>query len=604
MAGNTFGTRFRITTFGESHGRAIGVVIDGVRPGLPIDTQFIQHELDRRRPGQSRVTTSRNEADQVEILSGVFEGKTTGTPLCMIIWNKDQQPRAYERIKNLFRPGHAGYTYLAKYGISDYRGGGRSSGRETASRVAAGAVAKSYLAKRGIAIYAYTKEVAGVCAQRIDFSQIEKNPLRCPDPEAAKKMERRILRAKKEGDSVGGIVEVVVKNPPVGLGEPVFDKLEADLAKALMSIGAIKGFEVGNGFAAARVKGSQNNDPMYFDKTTNRITFMDIYEVLRPEGRVVMMQIPPAPRGIPVAFEGHYYGRDGESLAPLNLEELERIRFQRTVNDWSAVTLPDVTLQDLDPAAIAKARQEFTKRNPKYKNDISNWDDAKFLAKAKLTIQGKITRAAMILLGKEESEHLLNSAVKIRWNLKSATGNDRDYEVFSIPFILAVEDIQNKVRNLKYRYVRYNALFPEEVKKMVKAFPPGLDRPVGVGVELQADVPRVPAPAEGPQGPRKIHDPPAGNQMVMAAVRPDVLDVDVADPRKKLLERPARVFSDAEEMPQVEVETDRRRAYLGDEFLELPAVLQEEARFGFHQDLHPQFFRRGDDPLQSPVEKG
>jgi chorismate synthase len=271
MAGNTFGTRFRITTFGESHGRAIGVVIDGVRPGLPIDTQFIQHELDRRRPGQSRVTTSRNEADQVEILSGVFEGKTTGTPLCMIIWNKDQQPRAYERIKNLFRPGHAGYTYLAKYGISDYRGGGRSSGRETASRVAAGAVAKSYLAKRGIAIYAYTKEVAGVCAQRIDFSQIEKNPLRCPDPEAAKKMERRILRAKKEGDSVGGIVEVVVKNPPVGLGEPVFDKLEADLAKALMSIGAIKGFEVGNGFAAARLKGSQNNDPMYFDKTTNRI---------------------------------------------------------------------------------------------------------------------------------------------------------------------------------------------------------------------------------------------------------------------------------------------------------------------------------------------
>ncbi len=271
MAGNTFGTRFRITTFGESHGRAIGLVMDGVRPGLPIDTHFIQHELDRRRPGQSRVTTSRSETDQVEILSGVFEGKTTGTPICMIIWNKDQQPKAYERIKNLFRPGHAGYTYLAKYGISDYRGGGRSSGRETASRVAAGAVAKSYLAKRGIAIYAYTKEAAGVRAQRIDFSQIEKNPLRCPDPEAAKKMERRILRAKKEGDSVGGIVEVVVKNPPVGLGEPVFDKLEADLAKALMSIGAIKGFEVGNGFAAARLKGSQNNDPMYFDKRTNRI---------------------------------------------------------------------------------------------------------------------------------------------------------------------------------------------------------------------------------------------------------------------------------------------------------------------------------------------
>jgi ATP-dependent DNA helicase RecG len=199
------------------------------------------------------------------------------------------------------------------------------------------------------------------------------------------------------------------------------------------------------------------------DKTTNRITFIEIYEVLHSEGRVVLLQIPPAPRGIPVAFEGHYYGRDGESLAPLNLEELERIRFQRTVNDWSAVVLPDATLQDLDPDAIAKARREFAKRNPKYKDDIPTWDDAKFLAKAKLTIQGKITRAAMILLGREESEYLLNSAVKIRWNLKAANGNDRDYEVFSIPFILTIEEIQRKVRNLKYRYVRYDALFPEEV---------------------------------------------------------------------------------------------------------------------------------------------
>lgn len=271
MAGNTFGNVFRITTFGESHGRAIGVVIDGVRPGLPIDTAFIQKELDRRRPGQSVVTTSRTERDQVEILSGVFDGKTTGTPICMVIWNNDQQPKAYERIKDLFRPGHAGYTYLAKYGISDYRGGGRSSGRETAARVAAGAVAKSFLARRGITIRAYTKEVAGIRAKRIDFSAIERNPLRCPDPEAAKKMERKILRVKKTGDSVGGIVEVVVKNPPVGLGEPVFDKLEADLAKALMSIGAVKGFEVGNGFAAARLKGSENNDPMYFDKSTGRV---------------------------------------------------------------------------------------------------------------------------------------------------------------------------------------------------------------------------------------------------------------------------------------------------------------------------------------------
>lgn len=271
MAGNTFGSQFRITTFGESHGRAIGVVIDGVKPGLPIDTGFIQKELDRRRPGQSSVTTPRNEADKVEILSGVFEGKTTGTPICMVIWNKDQQSKAYESIKDMFRPGHAGYTYLAKYGVSDYRGGGRSSGRETASRVAAGAVAKSWLAKRGIEIFAYTREAAGIRADNIDLKFIEKNMLRCPDPDAAAKMERKILKIKGDGDSVGGIVEVLVRNVPAGLGEPVFDKLEADLAKALMSIGAIKGFEVGNGFAAARLKGSENNDPIFFDRKKKKV---------------------------------------------------------------------------------------------------------------------------------------------------------------------------------------------------------------------------------------------------------------------------------------------------------------------------------------------
>ncbi len=271
MAGNTFGNQFRITTFGESHGRAIGVVIDGVRPGMPVDTKYIQRELDRRKPGQSKVTTSRSEPDQVEILSGVFETKTTGTPICMVIWNKDQQPNAYDKIKDMFRPGHAGYTYLAKYGISDYRGGGRSSGRETAARVAAGAVAKTLLAKRGIRIFGYTKEAAGIKAKTVDFTQIEKNLLRCPDPVAAARMERKVLKLKAEGDSVGGIVEVVVKNPPAGLGEPVFDKLEADLAKALMSIGAIKGFEVGNGFEAAKLRGSQNNDPIYFDKKSNRV---------------------------------------------------------------------------------------------------------------------------------------------------------------------------------------------------------------------------------------------------------------------------------------------------------------------------------------------
>ena len=271
MAGNRFGAQVRLTTFGESHGRAIGAVLDGVRPGVPIDVEEIQKELNRRRPGQSRVTTPRKEADRVEILSGVFEGKTTGTPLCMVIYNTDQRSAAYDRIKTLFRPGHAGFTYLAKFGVSDYRGGGRSSGRETASRVAGGAVAKGILARKGINVIAYTLEAGGIRAKTIDERVIEKNPMRCPDPAAARRMEQKIRRVMKEGDSVGGIVEVVVKNPPAGLGEPVFDKLEADLGKALLSIGAITGFEVGNGFRVARLKGSQNNDPIYRDRKSGRI---------------------------------------------------------------------------------------------------------------------------------------------------------------------------------------------------------------------------------------------------------------------------------------------------------------------------------------------
>jgi chorismate synthase len=271
MAGNSFGSHFKVTTFGESHGRAIGAVIDGVRPGLPIDVAAIQHELSRRRPGQSALTTSRSEEDRVELLSGVYKGKSTGTPICMLIWNKDQRPGAYEAIKDMFRPGHAGYAYLAKFGVNDYRGGGRSSGRETASRVAAGAIAKSLLARRGIGITAYTIEAGGVGARRRDLAVVESNPMRSPDLVAARAMARRVLRAKKEGDSVGGVVEVLVRNPPPGLGDPVFDKLEADLAKALMSIGAVKGFEVGNGFAAARLRGSENNDPMYFDKRSGRV---------------------------------------------------------------------------------------------------------------------------------------------------------------------------------------------------------------------------------------------------------------------------------------------------------------------------------------------
>jgi chorismate synthase len=271
MAGNTFGRYFRIMTFGESHGPALGVVMDGVRPGLKFSTATIQKELDRRRPGQSKVTTPRNEPDRVEVLSGVFEGKTTGMPVCMIIRNTDQRPAAYEKIKTLFRPGHAGYTYLAKYGTVDYRGGGRSSGRETAARVAAGAFAKEYLEGQGIHILAHTTEVGGIRATGFDPAVIEQNPLRCADADAARAMEEAVMQARDEGDSLGGIVEIRVSGLPPGLGDPVFDRLGADLAHAMMSIGAVKGVEFGNGFAAARLKGSQNNDPIFYNGDAGRI---------------------------------------------------------------------------------------------------------------------------------------------------------------------------------------------------------------------------------------------------------------------------------------------------------------------------------------------
>ena len=271
MAGNSFGTFFRITTFGESHGRAVGVLIDGVKPNMRISVKDIQNELNRRMPGQSKLTTPRLESDKVQILSGVYEGKTLGTPICLIVLNENQNPKAYDKIKNLFRPGHAGFTYLSKYGIHDYRGGGRASGRETAGRVAAGAIAKQILLKRGIQIIAYTKEVAGIAAKKIDYNEIENNPVRCPDARAARKISNKILEVKMQGDSVGGIIEAVVKNCPAGLGEPVFDKLEADLSKALMSIPAVKGFEIGSGFSCASMKGSEHNDEFIKDKRTRRI---------------------------------------------------------------------------------------------------------------------------------------------------------------------------------------------------------------------------------------------------------------------------------------------------------------------------------------------
>ncbi len=266
MSGNVFGKSFQTITFGESHGKAVGVVIDGVKVGLKISEADIQKELDRRKPGQSRVTTTRKEKDRVHILSGIFQGKTLGTPICLIVWNKDTKPGDYEKIKGLFRPGQADYTYLKKYGIRDYRGGGRASGRETLSRVAAGAIAKKLLHKKGIKVLAYTKQVAEVAAKEFDEKQIERNPMRCPDKAAAKEMEALALKAKAVGNSLGGIVEVVAKNVPAGLGEPVFGKLDAEMAKALMSIGAVKGVEFGAGFAAAGMTGKECNDEMFSSK--------------------------------------------------------------------------------------------------------------------------------------------------------------------------------------------------------------------------------------------------------------------------------------------------------------------------------------------------
>jgi chorismate synthase len=271
MAGNTFGEIFKITTFGESHGKAIGVVIDGLRPNVPIDLEDIQKELDRRKPGQSDITTPRKEEDKVEILSGIFNGRTTGTPICMIVWNKDQDPKVYENYKNIFRPGHAGYTFLKKYGIYDYYGGGRASGRETAARVAAGAIAKNILKDSGIEILAYTKQIGNIEAKKYDYSFIEKNPVRCPDRLASIKMQKLIKKVRDSGDSIGGIIEILIKNCPVGIGDPVFDKLNAEIGKALLSIGAVKGFEMGEGFKVVSFLGSQFNDQFYYSKQTKTV---------------------------------------------------------------------------------------------------------------------------------------------------------------------------------------------------------------------------------------------------------------------------------------------------------------------------------------------
>ncbi|MDX1943646.1 MAG: chorismate synthase [Saprospiraceae bacterium] len=270
MPGNSFGQVFKITTFGESHGTAIGVIIDGCPAGLDIDEAFIQKELDRRRPGQSSIVTQRKEDDTVRILSGVFEGKSTGTPIAMVIYNADHRSGDYSHIADKFRPSHADFTYFAKYGIRDYRGGGRSSARETAARVAAGAVAKLLLQTQGIHINAYVSQVGHLKVeksyQELHFANIEATDVRCPDLEIAQQMIDLIKAVRKDGDTIGGVVSAVIQGCPVGLGEPVFDRLHADLAKAMLSINATKGFEYGSGFDGVSMRGSQHNDVFFNDE--------------------------------------------------------------------------------------------------------------------------------------------------------------------------------------------------------------------------------------------------------------------------------------------------------------------------------------------------
>jgi chorismate synthase len=279
MAGNSFGKLFKISTFGESHGVAIGVIIDGCPAGLAIDLDFIQSELDKRKPGQSKITTQRKESDTVQVLSGIFEGKSTGTPISLLIPNEDHRSKDYEHNKDVYRPSHADYTYDVKYGIRDHRGGGRSSARETAARVAAGAIAKQLLTTLGIEIFAHVTAVGQINAPNFDASNLksalktrEENIVRCADPVTANQMIDFIDSVRKDGDTVGGKISCIIKNCPAGLGEPVFDKLHADLGKAMLSINAVHGFEYGSGFAGSEMKGSAHNDIFQAGETSKTLT--------------------------------------------------------------------------------------------------------------------------------------------------------------------------------------------------------------------------------------------------------------------------------------------------------------------------------------------
>ena len=354
---NTFGHLFRLTTFGESHGEAVGGVVDGMPAGIDIDIDFIQQELNRRRPGQSSITTSRQEADQIELLSGVFEGKSTGCPIGFIVRNTNQHSQDYENMRCLFRPSHADYTYFQKYGIRDHRGGGRSSARITISRCVGGALAKLVLKQLGISVQAYTSQVGNIALERdyklYDLSQTETNAVRCPDPEKAAQMEALIAEVKSEGDTIGGIITCVIKGCPVGLGEPEFDKLHAALGSAMLSINAVKGFEYGEGFEGVTAKGSEQND--VFTVTNGQITTatnhsggiqggisngQDIYfrVAFKPVATILSEQATVDTEGNPTRFTAK--GRHDPCVLP---------RAVPVVEAMAAMTILDYYLQDRTP---------------------------------------------------------------------------------------------------------------------------------------------------------------------------------------------------------------------------------------------------------------
>lgn len=349
MPGNSFGKMFKLTTFGESHGAAIGGVIDGCPAGLEIDIESVQNDLNRRRPGQSAIVTQRKEPDTVEFLSGIFEGKSTGTPIGFVIRNANQKSKDYSHIKDTYRPSHADYTYDEKYGIRDYRGGGRSSARETACRVVAGSVAKQLL--QNVEIRAFVSSVGKLELNKeiseLDFSEIEKNPVRCPDAEMASKMEAYIKEIRGDGDTVGGVVKCVIKNTPKGLGEPVFDKLHAELGKAMLSINAVKGFEYGSGFEGTKMRGSEHNDHFNKDGSTRTnlsggiqggiSNGMDIYfkVAFKPVATLMQKQTTINSKGDEVEMQGK--GRHDPCVVP---------RAVPIVEAMAALVLADYYLQN------------------------------------------------------------------------------------------------------------------------------------------------------------------------------------------------------------------------------------------------------------------